>query len=193
MTSIPYRGADAIKLFTFTDPLRPRRPLPLNFCSPPAKPVDVGEDCWRASVCKATCPLASSGEAMRGQALQHEEAPQCIGSQTIGPGNHHTDGSEANDARTIKLNQSDEAAQFQRTKKTPAGEKTHRCPSAKNVWPRQRASSKPIRRFAFSFSRRGRDGSGSNRMTLSTNPDASASWRIYAAVSEIGYPAFETL
>ena len=45
------------------------------------------------------------------ETLQHEEAPQRIGLQTTGAGNHHTDGSEANDALTIKLDQSDEAAQ----------------------------------------------------------------------------------
>ena len=44
------------------------------------------------------------------EALQHEEAPQRIGLQTTGAGNHHADGSEANDALTIKLDQSDEAA-----------------------------------------------------------------------------------
>ena len=46
------------------------------------------------------------------EALQHKEATQCIGLSPASPGNHHTDGSEANDALTIKLDQSDEAAQW---------------------------------------------------------------------------------
>lgn len=45
------------------------------------------------------------------EALQHEEAPQCIGLQTTSAGNHHPNGSKANDALTIKMYQSNEAAQ----------------------------------------------------------------------------------
>ena len=46
------------------------------------------------------------------KALQHKKAPQCIGLQAASPGNHHTSGSEANDALTIKLDQLNEAALY---------------------------------------------------------------------------------
>ena len=47
------------------------------------------------------------------EALQHKKAPQCIGLQTTGTGNHHTDGSEGDHALTIKLDQPNKDAHIQ--------------------------------------------------------------------------------
>ena len=45
------------------------------------------------------------------ETLQHKAAPQCSGLSPASAGNHHLDGLQANDALTINLDQSDEAAQ----------------------------------------------------------------------------------
>jgi hypothetical protein len=44
------------------------------------------------------------------ETLQHQETSQCIGLSPTSTRNHHSNGSEADDALTIKLDQSDEAA-----------------------------------------------------------------------------------
>ena len=45
------------------------------------------------------------------EALQHQETTQCIGLPPTSARNNHTDGTQADDALTINLDQSDEAAQ----------------------------------------------------------------------------------
>ena len=49
--------------------------------------------------------------------LQHKETAQCIGLSPTSLGNHRLDGPEADHALTIKLDQSDEAAQLRRYEK----------------------------------------------------------------------------
>ncbi len=45
------------------------------------------------------------------ETLQHKTPSQCSGLPTASAGNHHPDGTQANDALTINLDQSDQAAQ----------------------------------------------------------------------------------